>query len=91
MIQLGVIGADRIGRVHVQNIRAGVDGAAVRTLADPFLTEETDELRSFVSAITRRTPAEVTANDGLQPVRMALAAKRSLLEHRPVLLDEIPE
>ena len=50
-----------------------------------------DELRSFVSAITARTPAEVTADDGLQSVRMAMAAKRSLLERRPVRLDEIPE
>ena len=51
----------------------------------------TDELRSFVSAITARTPVEVTANDGLQPVRMALAAQRSLAERRPVRLSEIPE
>ena len=50
-----------------------------------------DELRSFVSAITARTPAEVTADDGLQSVRMAMAAKRSLLERGPVRLDEIPE
>ncbi len=49
------------------------------------------ELRSFVAAITEGTPVEVGANDGLQPVRMALAAKRSLLEHRPVRLSEIPE
>ena len=34
---------------------------------------------------------EVTADDGLQSVRMAMAAKRSLLERRPVRLDEIPE
>ena len=51
----------------------------------------TDELRSFVSAITARTPVEVTANDGLQPVRMALAAQRSLAERRPIRLSEIPE
>ena len=49
------------------------------------------ELRSFVSSIANNTPPEVSAYDGLQPVRMALAAKRSLLEHRPVLLSEIPE
>ena len=49
------------------------------------------ELRSFVSAITNNTPPEVNAYDGLQPVRMALAANRSLLEHRPVRLSEIPE
>ena len=30
MLQFGVIGAGRIGRVHVQNLRAGVDGAAAR-------------------------------------------------------------
>ena len=41
MIQLGIIGAGRIGRVHVQSIRSGVDGAMVKTLADPLLSEET--------------------------------------------------
>ena len=50
-----------------------------------------EEVRSFVSAIKNGTPVEVTADDGLQSVRMALAAKRSLLEHRPVRLSEIPE
>ena len=50
-----------------------------------------DQGLKFVSAIAAHTPAEVTADDGLQSVRMALAAKRSLAERRPVLLSEIPE
>ena len=50
-----------------------------------------DEVRSFAAAVTQGTPVEVSADDGLQSVRMAMAAKRSLLEHRPVRLSEIPE
>jgi len=48
-----------------------------------------DEIRSFISAIERDVPTEVGVYDGLQPVRMGLAAKLSLAEGRPVKLDEI--
>ena len=40
MLQLGIIGAGRIGRVHLQGIRT-VDGARVKAMADPFLSDET--------------------------------------------------
>ena len=40
MINLGIIGAGRIGRVHVESICTQVPGAKVKTLADPFMDEE---------------------------------------------------
>ena len=40
MLQLGIIGAGRIGRVHVQSLRT-LDGVRLKALADPFLPEET--------------------------------------------------
>jgi myo-inositol 2-dehydrogenase/D-chiro-inositol 1-dehydrogenase len=47
------------------------------------------ELRSFVHAIREKKPTEVTGIDGRIPVQMALAARKSYDEHRPVRMDEI--
>lgn len=39
MINVGIIGAGRIGKVHVQSICTQVPDAKVKMLADPFLTD----------------------------------------------------
>ena len=43
MVKVGIIGAGRIGRVHVESICTQVPDAKVKTLADPFMSEETAE------------------------------------------------
>ncbi|HIT14547.1 MAG TPA: inositol 2-dehydrogenase, partial [Candidatus Scatomonas merdigallinarum] len=52
---------------------------------DAFVTEE----KAFVDAIINNTETPVGAKDGLEPVRIAAAAKKSLKEGRPVKLSEI--
>lgn len=47
------------------------------------------EVDSFVEAIVNDTATPVNANDGLQPVLIGLAAKKSVDEHRPVKISEI--
>jgi len=47
------------------------------------------ELVAFVNAVLHDEPVPVTGNDGRIPVVMALAAHKSLAEHRPVRLSEI--
>ena len=47
------------------------------------------ELRSFVNAVLEHLPTEVNGIDGRIPVQMALAARKSYDEHRPVRLEEI--
>lgn len=47
------------------------------------------EIKSFVQAIERDGDTAVGIIDGLESVRMGLAAKKSLAEHRPVGLSEI--
>ena len=47
------------------------------------------ELRSFVAAVLQERATEVTGIDGRIPVVMALAARKSYDEGRPVRLDEI--
>lgn len=49
----------------------------------------TSELESFVTAVLEDKPTAVTGLDGRTPVLMAIAARRSIDERRPVRLDEI--
>lgn len=41
MVTFGVIGAGRIGKVHTESICLHIKNARIKTLADPFMTEET--------------------------------------------------
>ena len=52
MLQVGIIGAGRIGRVHIQGICTGVPNAHIRAIAAPHITEEIREL-------ARRAGAEI--------------------------------
>ena len=47
------------------------------------------EIDAFVESIVQDTPTKVNAKDGLEPVLIGLAAKKSVEEHRPVTLAEI--
>ena len=49
----------------------------------------TSEMQSFIAAIQEKRETIVTGADGRIPVVMAIAARRSYDEHRPVRLDEI--
>jgi myo-inositol 2-dehydrogenase/D-chiro-inositol 1-dehydrogenase len=48
------------------------------------------EMRAFVEALAEGKPLPVTGEDGLADLLVALAAKKSLKEGRPVKLSEIP-
>jgi myo-inositol 2-dehydrogenase/D-chiro-inositol 1-dehydrogenase len=56
---------------------------------DRYLDSFAAELRAFIDAVIHDTPTPVTGMDGRAPVLMALAARKSHDEHRPVLLAEI--
>lgn len=45
MLKIGIIGAGRIGKVHLESISYHVKGAEVVAMADPFMNDET---KSFV-------------------------------------------
>lgn len=47
------------------------------------------EIKAFTDAIEKDTETPLGVYDGLKPVLMGLAAKRSLKEHRPVKVEEI--
>ncbi|MCD8539635.1 MAG: hypothetical protein LRY55_07590 [Leadbetterella sp.] len=47
------------------------------------------EMREFIKALTRDKEVSVGGSDALQATLIALAAKRSILENRPVNIDEV--
>lgn len=48
MLRIGIIGAGRIGKVHLESISYHVKNATVTAMADPFMNEETEKLiRSY--------------------------------------------
>lgn len=55
MLNIGIIGAGRIGKVHLESISYHVKNATVTAMADPFMNEETEKLiRNYgVSKVTK--------------------------------------
>ena len=55
MLKICIIGAGRIGKVHLESISYHVKNATVTAMADPFMNEETEKLiRSYgVSKVTK--------------------------------------
>lgn len=54
-----------------------------------YMESFSEEMRQFVSACENDTEVPVGIHAGLQSVRVGLAAKKSVAEHRPVLVSEI--
>ncbi|MES2391975.1 MAG: inositol 2-dehydrogenase [Acidobacteriota bacterium] len=54
-----------------------------------YMESFASELREFVTAIREKKPTAVSGEDGRIPIVMALAARKSYDEHRPVKLAEI--
>ncbi len=54
-----------------------------------YMNAYAEEIKSFINAIENGTETALTVYDGLEAVRMALAANKSFAEHRPVRMDEI--
>lgn len=54
-----------------------------------YMAAYAQEITEFVNAIEQDTEVPCGVVDGLKPVLMGLAAKKSVLEHRPVKISEI--
>ncbi len=58
---------------------------------DRYLDSFANELRAFVEAVGKDQPTPVTGADGRAPVVMALAARKSYEEGRPVRIAEVAD
>jgi myo-inositol 2-dehydrogenase / D-chiro-inositol 1-dehydrogenase len=80
-------------RTPIRSVEPGVPpqgGPAWPHFIDRFSDAYAAEFATFVRVARGEVPSPCTARDGVQALRIAEAATRSLHEHRPVRLDEIP-
>jgi myo-inositol 2-dehydrogenase/D-chiro-inositol 1-dehydrogenase len=80
-------------RTPIRSVEPGVPpqaGPAWPHFLDRFREAYAAELATFVRVARGEVPSPCTARDGVQALRIAEAATRSLHEHRPVRLAEIP-
>lgn len=54
-----------------------------------YMQSFTDEMTQFIDCVVNYKPTQTTVYDGLEALRLGLAAKKSVAEHRPVKLSEI--
>ncbi|MBT9582286.1 inositol 2-dehydrogenase [bacterium] len=78
--------ADEVTLSTVQSVERGLPKSF---FMDRYLASYQAELEAFVNCVAQDKPVPVTAADGRAPVVMALAARQSLAENRPVRLAEI--
>jgi myo-inositol 2-dehydrogenase/D-chiro-inositol 1-dehydrogenase len=79
-------------RTPMRSLEPGVPapaGPAWSAFLDRFDEGYAAELARFVEVAAGRAPSPCTARDGLEALRIAEAATRSLHDHRPVRLDEV--
>jgi myo-inositol 2-dehydrogenase/D-chiro-inositol 1-dehydrogenase len=91
---LGSEGSIATGNCYPNEAVISTSASVRRDLPLNFFMERytesfTRELAAFVAAVAEDKPTPVTGIDGRIPVVMALAARRSYDERRPVKLEEV--
>lgn len=86
MIKVGVIGAGRIGQVHITSIATRVPDAVIKTVADPFLTEETAQWAKQMGVEKTTKDYHEILDD---PEISAVLICSSTDTHSPISLDAI--
>lgn len=78
--------SDEVTLSTVDSVQRGVP---LNFFMERYIPAYAAELKAFVRCVVEDTPPPVTGNDGRVPVVMAMAARKSYEENRPVRLDEI--
>ena len=86
MVTVGIIGAGRIGKVHVQSITNNVPEAKIKTLADPFMNEETKEWAKRMGIENVSKDYKEIIND---PEIQAVLICSSTDTHAPISIEAI--
>ncbi len=86
MINVGIIGAGRIGKVHCESIQRYVKGANVKSIADPFMNAETEEwAKSMGVTEIYKDYKEILADDEIGAVLICSSTDT----HSPISLEAI--
>lgn len=86
MIKVGIIGAGRIGKVHITSISTRVKDAVIKTVADPFMNEETAAWAKRMGAAHTTTDYHEIIED---PEIDAVLICSSTDTHSPISLEAI--
>ena len=78
---------------HNRNIISDADGIhhslPLDFFMDRYAASYLNEIQFFIDALSKNEPIPVGGNDGLKATIIAVAAKKSVLEGRPVAISEI--
>jgi myo-inositol 2-dehydrogenase/D-chiro-inositol 1-dehydrogenase len=78
---------------HNRNVISDADGIhhslPLDFFMDRYAASYLNEIQFFVDALSKNEPIPVGGNDGLKATIIAVAAKKSVLEGRPVAISEI--
>ena len=85
-MKIGIIGAGRIGKVHLESVSRYVKGAEVVAMADPFLNAETEEfIKGFGVKKVSRDYKEILADKEIDAVLICSSTDT----HAPISLEAI--
>ena len=85
-MKIGIIGAGRIGKVHLESVSRYVKGAEVVAMADPFLNAETEEfIKGFGVKKVGRDYKEILADKEMDAVLICSSTDT----HAPISLEAI--
>lgn len=82
-------GNDSASKAILSTVDGLIAEKPVYFFLERYLQAYAAEIKSFAAFILEDKPTAVDANDGLQPVLIGLAAKKSMIEGRAVHLSEI--
>lgn len=86
MIKVGIIGAGRIGKVHITSIATRVKDAVVKSVADPFMNDETAAwVKAMGAQVVTKDYKEILAD----PEIAAVLICSSTDTHSPISVEAI--
>lgn len=86
MVKVGIIGAGRIGKVHTASICNLVKNAQLKSIADPFMTEETAAwAKSMGAEVTTKDYKEILADPDIDAVLICSSTDT----HSPISVEAI--
>lgn len=86
MVKVGIIGAGRIGKVHTESICNLVKNAEIKTIADPFMNEETAAWAKRMGVVnTTKDYKEILADPEIDAVLICSSTNT----HSPISVEAI--
>ena len=86
MVNVGIIGAGRIGQVHMNSIVTRVPNAKIKAVADPFLSEQADlQAKASGASYTTKDYKEILADPEIDAVVICSSTDT----HSPISVEAI--